>query len=72
MATVTEDIKVSGMTCGHCEMTVNKAITGLGDGIVNVKVDRNTGTATVSYNDSKISRAKIVEAVNATEIYSAS
>jgi copper chaperone len=71
MAIQTIEIKVTGMTCGHCEMTVDKAIRSLGDAVTNVHVDRNSGTASVTYDDSKVSAQQIKEAIDATDIYSA-
>ena len=59
------------MTCGHCEITVGKAIMNLGDGILNVQADKNAGIATVTFDDAKISSEEIKEAINATEIYQA-
>jgi copper chaperone CopZ len=58
MAIQTENIGVSGMTCGHCEAAVTKAITQLGKGIINVHVDKTPVTLD-----------QIRQAVNATEIY---
>lgn len=38
-------IKVSGMTCQHCVAAVTKALESI-DGVTNVKVDLEAGTAT--------------------------
>ena len=38
-------IKVNGMSCQHCVMAVTKALSSI-DGIENVTVDLETGTAT--------------------------
>ncbi len=38
-------IKIKGMTCRHCVMAVTKALSGI-DGVREVKVDLETGTAT--------------------------
>jgi copper chaperone len=38
-------IKVNGMTCQHCVAAVTKALQSI-DGITNVKVDLEAGTAT--------------------------
>jgi copper chaperone len=37
-------IKIKGMTCQHCVMAVNKALSGI-DGIRNVKVNLEKGEA---------------------------
>lgn len=71
MAFQTQEFKITGMTCGHCEMTVNKAIMKLGPGIINVVVSKDSGTASVTYDDSKVTPDQIRAAVNDTEIYSA-
>lgn len=39
------NIKIKGMTCGHCVMAVTKSISAL-EGVKNVKVDLKTGDAT--------------------------
>lgn len=70
MAIQTQTFNVSGMTCGHCEMSVNKAIKTL-DGIIDAKADKNNGTVTVSFDDSKVTPAQIKDAVNDTGIYEA-
>ena len=40
------ELKVSGMTCGHCETAVSKALKGI-EGVQNVQVDLKNGTAKV-------------------------
>ncbi|MFO7790873.1 MAG: permease [Bacteroidales bacterium] len=42
----TIQIKIDGMTCNHCKMTVEKHLSGL-KGIDSVQVDLNSGTATI-------------------------
>jgi copper ion binding protein len=70
MAMITENIKVTGMSCGHCKKFVTNTITDL-EGINNVEVDLEKQNATVSYDDSKVTRNEIVDAVNATQTYHA-
>jgi copper chaperone len=41
---------VQGMTCGHCEMSVKKAITRV-DPEAKVEIDRNTGKVEVQSNE---------------------
>jgi len=43
-------LKIEGMTCGHCEMSLTKELSKL-DGSANVKVDSKTGTATLEVAD---------------------
>ncbi|MCL7411311.1 MAG: copper ion binding protein [Methanosarcinaceae archaeon] len=61
----TETIKVEGMSCGHCQMAVNKAISGV-DGVSKVDVDLKDGKATVDYDEGKTNtdaiKAAVVEA----------
>ncbi len=40
------ELKVSGMTCGHCETAVSKALKGI-EGVQSVQVDLKNGTAKV-------------------------
>jgi copper chaperone len=70
MANKTITIKVSGMTCGHCEKSVKSAITEL-DGVVETKVNLADGSAEVTFEDTKVSEAQIKLAVNETGIYKA-
>ncbi len=44
--------EVQGMTCGHCEMAVKKAITQL-DPQAKVEIDRSTGKVDVHSNKSR-------------------
>lgn len=44
--------QVTGMTCGHCEMAVKKAITRL-DPEAKVEVDRNSGKVVVNSSNSR-------------------
>jgi copper chaperone len=60
MQTLTLDVR--GMTCGHCKMSVEGALTEL-EGVSNVEVDLATGKVTVSYDDSKVTLAQLQEAV---------
>jgi copper chaperone len=42
----TIELKVSGMSCHHCEMAVVKALKKI-DGVTDAKADHQAGTATV-------------------------
>jgi len=44
--------QVQGMTCGHCEMAVKKAIARL-DPKAKVEIDRNSGKVEVHSNKSR-------------------
>jgi copper chaperone CopZ len=43
------EIAITGMTCGHCEMSVTNEIATL-EGVESVKVDHATGTASIESN----------------------
>lgn len=70
MAKNTITIKVSGMTCGHCEKSVKSAISEL-DGVADVNVSLSSGSAQITFDDSKVSESQIKAAVNETGIYKA-
>ncbi len=53
-------LKIEGMSCHHCVARVKKVIDGLTG--VN-KADVEVGKAVVSYDETKLSEAKIAEAV---------
>jgi copper chaperone len=55
-------LKIDGMSCGHCVGSVKKALTEV-DGLTvqNVAV----GTATVEYDEARVSPAEIAAAVSA-------
>lgn len=50
------ELNVEGMTCAHCERTVEAAI---GDAGGWAKADRKTGTVKVIYDDHHVSLDKI-------------
>ena len=60
MNTIT--LKVSGMTCKHCAMHVGNALKEL-DGVSDATVDLAAKTAAVSYDESKVDKAKMAAAV---------
>ena len=41
-------IEVKGMSCGHCEKTVEEGVAGI-DGVRKVKADHERNVVTVSY-----------------------
>jgi copper chaperone len=55
------DLKIEGMTCGHCEMSVTKELSKL-PGAQDVKVSSATGTATLSVDESVVD-AQVTAAV---------
>ncbi|WP_340818393.1 cation transporter [Methanolobus sp. WCC4] len=56
-------IKVEGMSCGHCQMHVTKAINGV-EGVSSVNVDQEKGEASVSYDPETTDIDTIKKAVN--------
>ncbi|OPY88483.1 MAG: Copper chaperone CopZ [Smithella sp. PtaU1.Bin162] len=52
-----KSIKIKGMSCGHCVMAVERALSAIA-GIKDVKVDLKSGSA--SYEETKPVDAKII------------
>ena len=63
-------LKISGMSCGHCEQTVSKALLSL-DGVERAVADHRNGTVTVRFDNARVSIGQLQHAVNETEIYAA-
>lgn len=55
-------LKVSGMTCGHCEKAVKNALMGV-DGVASVIVSLAEGTAEVEFDPAKAEVGKMKSAV---------
>ncbi|MEI6131607.1 MAG: copper chaperone CopZ [Bacillota bacterium] len=58
----TSVIKVEGMSCGHCESAVKKAVSAL-SGVSSVEVSLEEKTATVGYEETKVTVEVIKEAI---------
>lgn len=58
----TTRLKVTGMTCGHCAETVQKALRG-SPGVRNATVHLNTGAAEVEYEEEKVAPEQLIAAV---------
>ena len=56
----TKEIKIEGMSCGHCEMAVRKELSRLDD--VKVKTVK-IGEAVVEYDETKTDEKKIYNAI---------
>ncbi len=54
-------LNVEGMTCHACEMLIGDALTDLG--IKNPKVDQKSGIVEFDYDDSKLDKLDIVNAI---------
>lgn len=57
----TNEYKVTGMTCGHCEMSVREEVGEI-DGVSNIDVSAPTGRLVVTA-DGDIDDAKVLAAV---------
>ncbi len=56
----TKEIKIEGMSCGHCEMAVRKELSKLDD----VKVKKvKIGEAVVEFDENKTNEQKIYQAI---------
>jgi len=66
-AAITEKtLRVDGMTCAHCSLSVEHALKKV-DGVVQVKVkDGPRGTVWVKYDDQKVDLAKIRKVITDT------
>ncbi len=54
--------RVTGMTCGGCEVGVRRAVKKL-DGIADVEASHEDGTATVTYQADAVTPEDIIEAI---------
>lgn len=61
-ATATASFTVTGMTCASCGVTIRTAL-GHVDGVAEVKVDSDAGSATVRYDPGKITAERIAAAI---------
>jgi len=61
MATAT--LRVSGMTCKHCVMTVKQALEAV-EGVEQAKVDLDAGSAVVEFDGARTDAAALAGAVS--------
>jgi copper chaperone len=59
---VTINLKVGGMSCGHCQRAVTGALEGV-EGVGSVEVDLANGRARVEVDESRATAAQLVGAV---------
>ncbi len=62
---VKTEIKVSGMTCGACSVSVKSALTRI-KGVKSADVSHEKGSATVVYDDQQTNEQQLREAINKT------
>lgn len=63
------ELKISGMSCEHCEMRVRKALEGV-EGVKSAKVAHKKGVAVIETEDN-VTKESLVKAVNDTGLYEA-
>ncbi len=56
-------LTVEGMSCGHCKMAVEKAVSAM-SGISKVEVNLEGKKVTVSFNPDSVSEAAIKDTIN--------
>jgi copper chaperone len=57
-------LNVEGMSCDHCKMAVTRAVSSL-EGVGSVEVSLESNTATVTFEESKLSLDAIKQAIEA-------
>lgn len=62
---VTTQIKVSGMTCDACSISVQKSLEKT-KGVKRAEVSSDKGLATVTYDDAQVNEQQLREAINKT------
>jgi copper chaperone len=55
-------LEVNGMTCGHCTMSVEKALKG-SNGVSTAKVDLESKKAEVVFDENTVSTSQLIQAV---------
>jgi copper chaperone CopZ len=58
----TAKLRVTGMTCGHCQMKVEQALKGV-NGVYTAIVDLKDGEAEVDFDDDAVTSAQLIAAV---------
>jgi copper chaperone len=57
-----KELKIEGMSCGHCVMAVKKELNKLTDVIIN---DVQIGSAKVEFDENKVTEKTIMESIEA-------
>ena len=55
-------LRVAGMTCGHCQAKVEKALKGI-TGVYSAIVDLPDGEAEIDFNDDQVTTEQLLTAV---------
>ncbi|SFB13313.1 MULTISPECIES: copper chaperone CopZ [unclassified Bacillus (in: firmicutes)] len=57
------DLKVNGMSCGHCVKAIEGSVGKL-SGVANVKVDLQGARVSVQYNENEVTIDRIKETID--------
>ena len=63
------ELKITGMSCNHCEMRIKKALEAV-EGVKSAKADFRKGNAIVEAEDI-VTKDALIKAVNNTGLYKA-
>jgi len=55
-------LRVTGMTCGHCQAKVERALKGI-NGVYSAIVDLPDGQAEIDFNDDQVTTEQLLSAV---------
>lgn len=55
-------LKVEGMSCGHCEMSVREELEEL-EGVSSARADHTTGEVRVAYDEERVTDEQLREAI---------
>jgi len=55
-------LRITGMTCGHCQAKVEQALKGV-SGVYSAVVDLPEGAAQVDFDDDRVTTAQLIGAV---------
>ncbi|MET0645082.1 MAG: heavy-metal-associated domain-containing protein [Pyrinomonadaceae bacterium] len=64
-ATTTTTLRVTGMKCNQCSSSVAKALKAIA-GVQEAEVSYEKGQVVITYDDEKVSEAKLREVINST------
>ena len=56
-------LRVTGMTCGHCQAKVEKALKGI-SGVYSAIVDLPDGEAEIDFNDDQVTTEQLLGAIS--------
>jgi copper chaperone CopZ len=71
MSFQTQEIKVSGLTCGTCINTLTNVLMSK-EGVKDVEVDLDKGIARIKFNVYKLNKQQVIDIINANTPYQAS